>query len=285
MTDFLDALRDLPLLRLALLMGILTSIACGVIGTYVVTRRITAIAGAVAHCVLGGLGAAKYYQITHGWSWCHPLLGAALAAVLSAVIIGYVSLRAKEREDTVISAIWSVGMAIGVLFISQTPGYSEDLTSYLFGNILLVSRSDVLMVAILDVLIVTVAWACYHKLLAVCFDEEFARLRGIRVEAYYLLLLTLTALTVVVLLKVVGIIMVIALLTLPAATSGYFARTLLQMMTVATLLGIALTTGGLVISFSPSLPVGATTILLAGAVYLLAMSARRIAGMRRKTIP
>ncbi|HUN80612.1 MAG TPA: metal ABC transporter permease, partial [Phycisphaerae bacterium] len=133
MTDFLDALRDLPLLRLALLMGLLTSIACGVIGTYVVTRRITSVAGAVAHCVLGGLGAAKYYQVTHGWTWCHPLLGAALAAVLSAVIIGYVSLRAKEREDTVISAIWSVGMAIGVLFISQTPGYSEDLTSYLFG--------------------------------------------------------------------------------------------------------------------------------------------------------
>ncbi|HUN82554.1 MAG TPA: metal ABC transporter permease, partial [Phycisphaerae bacterium] len=137
-------------------------------------------------------------------------------------------------------------------------------------------RSDVLMVAILDIVIVGVAWACYHKLLAVCFDEEFARLRGIRVEAYYLLLLTLTALTVVVLLKVVGIIMVIALLTLPAATAGYFSRTLLQMMTVATLLGIALTTTGLVVSFSPSLPVGATTILLAGAVYLAAMTGKRL---------
>src|ERR1043166_3072563 len=178
MSEFWIALRELPLLRFALLMGVMTSVACGVIGTYVVTRRITSIAGAVAHCVLGGLGAAKYYQVTHGWTWCHPLLGAAVAAVLSAMIIGWVSLRAKEREDTVISSIWSVGMASGVLFISRTPGYNEDLTSYLFGNILLVSWSDVLMVALLDVLIVGVAVLCYHKLLAVCFDEEFARQIG-----------------------------------------------------------------------------------------------------------
>mgnify|MGYP001600063853 CR=1 FL=1 len=274
MTEFFQALRTLPLLQNALLMGILASIACGVIGTYVVSRRITSIAGAVAHCVLGGLGAAKYYQVTHGWAWCHPLLGASVAAVASAMIIGWVSLRAKQREDTVISAIWSVGMAIGVLYISQTPGYNEDLTGYLFGSILLVSPQDLWLTAALDAVIVTLGLLFYDRFLAVCFDEEFARLRGIRVELYYLMLLVLTALTVVVLLKVVGIIMVIALLTLPAAVAGFFARTLFQMMVISTLIGIGLTSGGLAISYSPSLPAGATTIVLAGTVYAVALVAK-----------
>lgn len=274
MSDFLNAVRTLPLLQNALLMGVLASIACGVIGTYVVSRRITSIAGAVAHCVLGGLGAAKYYQVKYGWAWCHPLLGATIAAVLSAIIIGWVSLRAKQREDTVISAIWSVGMAVGVLFISQTPGYNEDLTAYLFGSILLVSSQDMWLTVALDIGILVLGLMYYNRFLAVCFDEEFARLRGIRVELYYLLLLVLTALTVVVLLKVVGIIMVIALLTLPAAVAGFFARTLFQMMIIATLIGITLTTGGIAISYSPSLPAGATTIVLAGTVYSIALFAR-----------
>jgi zinc transport system permease protein len=276
MADFLNAFVTLPLLRHALLMGLLASIACGVIGTYVVSRRITSIAGAVAHCVLGGLGAARYAQVVHGWSWCHPLLGAAAAAVISAVIIGLVNLRAKEREDTVISAIWSVGMALGVLFIARTPGYNEDLTGYLFGNILLVTRGDLLLMVALDVVIVGLGLGLYNKFLAVCFDEEFARLRGIRVEAYYLLLLVLTSLTVVVLVKVVGIIMVIALLTLPAAVAGFFARTLLQMMLLATLFGMALTSGGLALSYQPSLPAGATTIVLAGATYLVVLLTVRL---------
>ncbi len=283
MSDFLNAVRTLPLLQNALLMGVLASIACGVIGTYVVSRRITSIAGAVAHCVLGGLGAAKYFQVTRGWQWCHPLLGATIAAVLSAIIIGWVSLRAKQREDTVISAIWSVGMAVGVLFISQTPGYNEDLTAYLFGSILLVSSQDMWLTAGLDIGILVLGILYYNRFLAVCFDEEFARLRGIRVELYYLLLLVLTALTVVVLLKVVGIIMVIALLTLPAAVAGFFARTLFQMMIIATLIGITLTTGGIAISYSPSLPAGATTIVLAGVVYAAALLIRLFTRRLRAT--
>lgn len=283
MSEFLNAVRTLPLLQNALLMGVLASIACGVIGTYVVSRRITSIAGAVAHCVLGGLGAAKYFQVTQKWAWCHPLLGATIAAVLSAIIIGWVSLRAKQREDTVISAIWSVGMAVGVLFISQTPGYNEDLTAYLFGSILLVSSQDMWLTVGLDIGILVLGLLYYNRFLAVCFDEEFARLRGIRVELYYLLLLVLTALTVVVLLKVVGIIMVIALLTLPAAVAGFFARTLFQMMIIATLIGITLTTGGIAISYSPSLPAGATTIVLAGVVYAAALLIRLFTRRLRAT--
>jgi len=281
MSAFLDAVWKFDFVRTALITGVLTSIACGVVGTYVVTRRITYIAGSISHCVLGGMGAAGYLRAVYGWRFCHPLVGAVVAALLAAVIIGWVSLRAKQREDTVIGAIWAIGMAVGILFIAKTPGYSDDLMSYLFGNILMVSTQDLWLITALDVLVVVMGLLFYNKFLAVCFDEEFARLRGIRVEFYYLLLLCLTALTVVVLIKVVGVIMVIALLTLPVAVAGQFSRTLLEMMGLSALLSIALTTGGLALSYGPSLPTGATTIVLAGGVYLLALLCSRFVRRRR----
>ena len=268
MPEFFSLVGKYQFLQFALAMAVLASIACGIVGTYVVTRRISYIAGSIAHCVLGGMGAARYYQVVFGWNWLHPLIGAVIAALAAAIIIGWVSLRAKQREDTVIGAIWAIGMAIGVLFISRTPGYSEELMSYLFGNILLVSRQDIWLMVALDALVIVLGLLFYHQFLAVCFDEEFARLRGLRVELYYLLLLCLTALTVVVLLKVVGIIMVVALLTLPAAVAGYFSRTLWQMMSVAVALCVCLTIAGLVTSYGPGLPAGATTIVLAGGLYI-----------------
>lgn len=268
MMEFIEALSENVLLQHALLAGIIASVACGVVGSYVVARRITYIAGGVAHCTLGGMGAARYFNVVHGWSWLHPLHGAIVAALLAAMIIGLVSLRAKQREDTVISALWAIGMAVGILFIARTPGYYADLMSYLFGNILLVSRGDLAMIVALDLVVVGCGLLFYNRFLAVCFDEEFARLRGVRVEFYYLLLLCLTALTVVVLVRVVGLVMVIALLTLPVATAGHFVTRLWQVMVASTLISIALTTGGLAISYGPELPPGATTITLAGAVYL-----------------
>lgn len=264
------------LLQLALATGVLASIACGIVGSYVVTRRITYIAGAISHCVLGGMGAARYLDVRYGWHEFTPLWGAVFASVISALIIGLVSLRAKEREDTVIGAIWAVGMATGVLFIAKTPGYDKDLMSYLFGNILMVSPDDLWLLAGLDLLIVAAGLLFYNKFLAVCFDEEFARLRGIAVEFYYLLLLCLIALTVVVLVKVVGIVLVIALLTLPAATAGQFARTLTRMMIGATLICMATTIGGLALSYGPDLPAGATMIVLSAAVYVLAILTSRM---------
>lgn len=283
MAEFLDAVWKHDFVRFALITGMLTSVACGIVGTYVVTRRITYIAGSISHCVLGGMGAAGYLRAVYGWKFCHPLAGAIVAALLAAIIIGWVSLRAKQREDTVIGAIWAIGMAVGILFIAKTPGYSQDLMSYLFGNILMVSAQDLWLIVALDVLVVAMGLLFYNKFLAVCFDEEFARLRGIHVEFYYLLLLCLTALTVVVLIKVVGIILVIALLTLPVAVAGQFSRTLLEMMGLSALLSVALTTGGLAISYGPSLPTGATTIVLAGGVYLLSLIAGRVVkGATRK---
>jgi len=290
--EFFHALTDPAnsFLRCALLTGLLASIACGIVGSYVVVRRITYIAGGIAHCVFGGLGVAYYLQKAHGWliyvpfaGWqpLHPLHGAIVAALVAALIIGWVSLRARQREDTVISALWAIGMAIGVLFINFTPGYGQDLMSYLFGNILMVSPQDVWLIAVLDLVVVGVALLFYKQFLAVCFDEEFARLRGISVEFFYLLLLGLTALTVVLLVAVVGIVMVIALFTLPVAVAGHFTRRLWHMMALSAVLSAVLTTAGLAVSYPLGWQAGATTIILAGASYLLVLLTARLWRIRR----
>ncbi|NOX57596.1 MAG: metal ABC transporter permease [Planctomycetes bacterium] len=281
--EFFAALKESTVLQQALLAGIIASVACGVVGSYVVARRISYIAGGIAHCTLGGMGIARYLNRVEGWSWLQPLHGAIVAALIAAVIIGYVSLRARQREDTVISALWAGGMAIGILFIARTPGYGEDLMSYLFGNILLVSREDLYLVAGLDVLVVALGLMFYNRFLAVCYDAEFARLRGVRVEFYYLLLLAMVALTVVVLVTVVGLVLVIALLTLPAAIAGQFVPRLWQMMLIAILISMAATSGGLALSYAPELPAGATTIALCGAAYLVTILCKRVLSPHRRS--
>ncbi len=268
MSQFLTDLQIYPFLQNALLTGILASVACGIIGTYIVVRRISYIADGIAHTVLGGMGAALYLHKVYHWQGVVPIHGALVAAVIAAIVIGLVSLWAKQREDTVISAFWAVGMAVGIVFISRTPGYNEDLMGYLFGNILMVSSEDLWMLAGLDIIIVAVGLLFYNQFMAVCFDQEFARLRGLRIELFYLLLLCLAALTVVVLATVVGIVMVIALLTLPVGIAALFSSTMWRMMTISAILCAIFTTSGLVLSYEPDYPAGATTIIIAGAAYL-----------------
>jgi len=271
MTEFIDALGRSSLMQNALLAGLLASIACGVVGSYVVVRRITYLAGGIAHSVLGGMGAAMYLRSVYDWQWLSPLHGAIVAALAAAALVGVVSLKYKQREDTTISAIWAVGMAVGVLFISRTPGYQQDLMSYLFGNILMVARGHLWLILALDALVVVVSLALYKHIEAVCFDEEFAVTRGVSSGAFYMLLLCLTALTVVLLVTVVGIVMVIALLALPAAIAANFARRLWTIMLLAVLISMTMTTTGLAISYGPDLPSGATIIVLTGGVYIVTM--------------
>jgi len=275
MIEFFHALVRHGFLQNALLAGLLASLACGIVGTYVVTRRITYLAGGIAHCVLGGMGFARYMQVVHHWTFLNPMLGAVVAALAAAFIIGWVNIRAKERIDTVISAFWGMGMAAGILFISQTPGYGEDLMSYLFGNILLVTQHDLLIIAGLDLFIVVTAALFHKQFVAVCFDEEFAALRGIHAQLFYFLMLALTALTVVLMVSVVGIVMVIVLLTLPAAIAGRFCRRMGSMMALAVGLCALLTTSGLALSYQPDLPAGATIILLTGGIYLITVLLKR----------
>jgi zinc transport system permease protein len=271
MAEFFQSLLHHAFLQHALLAGLLVSISCGIVGTYVVTRRITYLAGGIAHCVLGGMGFARYMQVAHGWSFMTPMLGAMLAALLAAFVIGWINIKAKERIDTVISAFWGLGMATGILFISKTPGYGEDLMAYLFGNILLVTQRDLLLIGLLDLLIAATALLFHKQFVAVCFDEEFARLRGIHTQLFYFLMLALTALTVVLMVSIVGIVMVIVMLTLPAAIAGRFCLRMGPMMAGATALCALLTFGGLAFSYSPDLPAGATIIVLAGIAYLLSL--------------
>jgi zinc transport system permease protein len=276
MTEFFHAIAGYSFMVNALVMGGLAGVACGIVGTYVVARRITFIAGSIAHAVLGGMGAARYFAVTQEWSWLQPLHGATIAALAAALTIGWVSLHAREREDTVIGAIWAIGMAVGILFISQTPGYNDDLMSYLFGNILMVGRQQLILIGALDAVVLFVVVLFYHKLTAVCFDEEFARVRGINVKFFYLLLLALTGLTVVILVSVVGLILVIALLTLPVAIAGQFFRTIGRTMVAASILAILFTVLGLAFSYQPDLPVGATIIMVAGAIYLVVTLINRL---------
>ncbi|QBG46191.1 metal ABC transporter permease [Verrucomicrobia bacterium S94] len=271
MGEFFQALFQHSFLQHAFLAGLLVSISSGIVGTYVVTRRITYLAGGIAHCVLGGMGCARYLQTVHNWQFMTPLFGALLAALLAAFIIGWVNMKAKERIDTVISAFWGMGMAIGILFIAKTPGYSEDLMSYLFGNILLVTSGDLLAIAGLDLFIAAIALLFHKQFIAVCFDEEFARLRGINTQLFYFLMLALTALTVVLMVSIVGIVMVIVMLTLPAAIAGRFCRRMGSMMALAAGICALLTFSGLGLSYGPDLPAGATIIVLTGIAYLLAL--------------
>lgn len=283
MGEFIRALSDpgVAFLRYALLAGLLASVAFGIVGSYVVARRISYIAGAISHCVLSGIGIALYLQKARGVQWCDPMLGAVVSALLSAVVIGLVSMYASQREDTVIGSLWAVGMAVGLLFLARTPGYIDPM-SYLFGSILLISRADLAAVAVLDAAVVATCLLFYNKFLSLCFDEEFARLRGLRVGFYYLLLLCLTALTVVLLIRVVGAVMVIALLTLPAAVAGQFATRLWQMMLAAIVLCAVFNTAGLALSYAYELPTGPTIIVLAAATYLASLAAGRIAARSRK---
>lgn len=282
MTLFLQDLVRYPFLQYAVLAAVLASIAGGVVGSFIVTRRSTYIAGSIAHCVFGGMGLARYLDRVHGVAWMTPMTGAMLAAVAAAAIIAGVTRGGRERVDTVLSAIWAVGMALGVVFLVATPGYSEDLMSYLFGNILMVNAADLALMAALNGIIVGAVAVFYQPLLAIAFNEQLARLRGLRVGVYETLYLVLTALTIVLLVRIVGIVLVIALLTLPAATAGHFTSRLSRMMILASLLCLALTCGGLVLSYAPEWPAGATIILLAGAVYLAVSAGARLARRGRR---
>jgi zinc transport system permease protein len=228
----------------------------------VVVKRIGFLAGGIAHTVLGGMGVAYYLGKS-------PLVGALIAALLAALLIGWVSLWWREREDTLISALWSMGMAVGMIFISRTPGYNVDLMSYLFGNILMVSQNQLYLMVAVDMVIIFTVMLFYKQLLAISFDEEFARLRGVPVPFFYLLLLCMVALTVVLLIQVVGLILIIALLVLPAAIAGQYMSSLAGMMLFAAFLGALFTSTGLIISYEPDLPAGSTIVLVTGGAYLL----------------
>ncbi len=268
MSGFINAILNpaVPFIRYALFAGILSSAAFGMIGSFVVVKRISYIAGAISHAVLAGIGIVLFVKEKYGIEWLSPFYGAVAAAIISALIISVVSLYSKEREDSVIGTIWAVGMGIGMLFIAKTAGYVDPM-SYLFGNILLIDTGDLLLIFILDILIVVLTVLFYNQFLAISFDEEFARVRGLNTAFYHILLILLISLTVVLMVTIIGIVLVIALLTIPAAAGGLITKKLWGMMAAASLFCLLFTTSGLGLSYIFDLPTGSTTIIVAGITY------------------
>lgn len=260
--DYWPELGAYRFLQTAFIAGLLASISCGIVGSFVVVKRLTFLAGGISHSVLAGMGAALYF----GFS---PVGGALCAAIIAAFIIGILYLHSQTQEDTLIGAIWAIGMAIGILFIAKTPGYTTDLMSYLVGNILLVTPQDLNWMLMLDGVLLLLMALFYPHWLAIAFDEEFAYLRAIAVPVFYLSLLCLVAVTVVLLIQVVGLILVMALLTLPAATASHYGNTLGTIMGLATVFSSLFTSLGLILAYQLDLPAGPTIILVAGLAFIL----------------
>jgi zinc transport system permease protein len=283
MRGYLAALLDpaFPFARNALAAGILSSVLFGVLGSVVTVKRMASLAGAISHAVLGGVGLALFLSSRNIAPGFPPIAGALAFALGAALLIALVSLKAKQREDTVINAIWAIGMSLGVLFMAKTPGY-VDPTSYLFGNILLVSRGDIMLLAILDILVIFCAWFFYPQIEASAFDEEFAKTRGAKTGRIFLAILAVVAVSVVLLQTFVGIVMVIAMLTLPAGTVGQFSKNLAGMMLGATLCSVLFSVAGLAASWSLDLPAGATVVIAAGGIFLCVSASRVIAGRLRR---
>jgi len=269
LNDFFNALfsSPLPFLRNAMLAGLAGSISFGVVGTWVVTRRLSALAGAISHAVLGGIGVAAYLKGACGVTWLSPTAGAVAAAVLAAAIIAAAGSFAKEREDSVINSVWAIGMAAGLLFLGITPGY-VDLQGYLLGNILLVTGGDLVTVLVLDAIVLALSAAFFQVIMAFSFDPEFAEMRGVKVNAVYFLMLLITALTIVIFVNLIGIILVIALLTLPASAAGRLVRRWSSMMAVAALFCMASTGAGLAAGYMLNLAPGPLIVLFAAALYV-----------------
>jgi zinc transport system permease protein len=258
MYDFLQY----EFIQRALITAVLVSIVCGVVGSYVVIKRIVSLSGAISHAAFGGVGLGYFLTV-------NPVLAAIPFSIASAMAIGGVEKKVNISADTAMGILWSVGMALGVIFINLTPGYAPDLFSYLFGDILTVTNSDLLIMLTLDLIIITTVYIFRREFLAVSFDEEFSTVVGLPSLPIYMLLLALVALSVVVLMKVVGIILLIALFTIPAAISKQYTHNLTKLMSLATIIGIILASVGIILSYIFNLASGATIVMVLAAAFLI----------------
>ena len=261
-------------MRNALMAGLMASIICGVIGTLVVVNRIVFLAGGIAHAAYGGIGLSFFL----GWPY---MVGTVGFSLLAAAIMAAVTLRMKHRSDTVIGVIWATGMAVGIILLDLTPGYNVDLMSYLFGSILAVPRADLLQMLIASCAILIVLLLFYRGFLAMSYDEEFARLRGVPVGFLYFLMIAMIAVAVVITIRVVGLILVIALLTIPPFIAEKYAGSLGAMMTISGVLSAVFTYGGLWLSYRANLTSGAAIILVAGICFFIAVGVERLRSARK----
>lgn len=249
----------------ALLASLIASISCGFVGTYIVSRRMVFISGGISHASFGGIGIAHFLGVD-------PLLGASVFSILSGWGIEIFSKNRELRQDSLIGIIWSFGIAIGVIFIYLTPGYASNLMSYLFGSILSVSIGDLYFMVFVCVLVILSFLLLFKEILYVSFDQEFARILGIPEGLIRNVMITITALTIVINIRVVGIILVIALLTLPQAIANIFTHRFKWIILLSIFIGLISLIGGLFISYAMGIPSGPTIIFCLILLYIFLKS-------------
>ena len=269
MIEALQSLLAYDFMRNALYASLLVGIVCGLVGTLVVLNRIVFLGGGIAHAAYGGIGLAYYFGQD-------PLLGAILFSILSALGMGVVHLRTKTRSDTLIGVMWSIGMAVGIIFVSLTPGFKADLMSYLFGSLLAVSAGDLRVMALVALLVGAFVAIFFRSLQAISYDEVFSTVRNVPVSALYLLMLVMIGLTVLAAMRVVGLIMVIAMLTIPPAVAGLFLKDMKGMMLLSIGLSWLFSALGLLVSFTLNLQAGSVIILVAALSYLAAAGIKKL---------
>ena len=253
--NFISAITTYDFLLNALLVAVLSGVACGIVGTYVVSRRMVFLCGGITHASFGGIGIAYHFGL-------NPIGGAMVFALLSALGVEWASKRERVREDSAIGIVWSLGMAIGLLFVFITPGYAPNLMTFLFGDVLTVSRSTIIaLVALLAVLLV-VMFVAGRKVVYAAFDREFARSQGVNSDAILTLMTLLTSATIVLSIRSVGIVLLISLLTIPPVIASCFTKSYFRIAAWASLIAVVGNIAGLYAAYKAELPVGVCTIIL-----------------------
>ncbi|MEE9495215.1 MAG: metal ABC transporter permease [Desulfobacterales bacterium] len=268
---------EFEFMRNALLAGLLVSVICGIIGTLVVVNRLVFLSGGIAHAAFGGIGLSFFLGL--------PVMAVTLCfSFVVALILAGVTLKAKHRSDTIVGVLWAVGMALGVIFLDLTPGYNVDLMSYLFGSILMVTHFDLLVMVVVATMVLLITGYYYQDLLAMSYDEEFARLRNVPVKPLYFLLVCMIALSVVVIIRVVGLILIIALLTIPPYIAEKYATSLRTMMVFSALLSCLFASSGLLLSYFLNVTSGAAIIMVAAAGFFISLLLDRLFTRRASMI-
>lgn len=258
----IQAFFEYAFLQHAVISAVLVSIVSGIIGTIIMEKKMVMMSGGIAHTSFGGIGLGYFLGIS-------PMIGALLFAVAASFGIATIQRKQQTNTDILIGLFWSIGMAAGIMFIAFTPGYPPDMSTYLFGDILTVGRSDLWMMLILDAIIIFFVFSLFNVFKAYLFDDEFASVQGVKTLWLEYLLFFLIALTIVVLIRVVGFILVIALLSSPTAVAKYFTNDLKKMMLLASSFSLLFSLVGLGLSYKLNVPSGASIILLSGLTYLI----------------
>lgn len=277
MIEFLQEIFTYRFLGNAALAALLSGIACGLIGTYIVSRRLVFMSGGITHASFGGIGIAYYLG-------ANPLFGALIFAICSAVGIELFSRKGKISEDAATGVLWSLGMSIGIIFVFLTPGYAPNLMSFLFGNILLVDGANLLWLGVLDLSLILLFSLCYRAIVYTAFDREFAASQKLPVTFISYLMMMMIAVTIVLNIKTMGIVLLMSLLTMPAVIAGTLTRNYKRLTVGSCVVGVAATWIGLYVSYESNIPSGAAAIAALAVTYGIIKLVQAVARCRKRAI-